>query len=219
MRPRVLICTRIKELSHRLAYVRVLTVPVEQNEKTMRDSEGRIAVIRPKRWRANGGGKAPADLEALYRESFQMVYTYAYYRLLDPALAEDLTSVAFTKAIENFDRFDPSRAKFSTWVISIARNAITDHYRKNRVITSLDDVGAREPAREDEYPALDENAKEVARLLSFISEEYRELVFLKYYEGKRNTEIAELLGMNPSTVATRLKRALDTMRAHAQKSS
>ena len=37
------------------------------------------------------------DIESLYRENFQKVYNYAYYRLLDPTLAEDLTSVVFTK--------------------------------------------------------------------------------------------------------------------------
>ena len=53
-------------------------------------------------------------------------------------------------------------------------------------------------------------------MLSFISEDDRELVFLKYYEGKRNVEIAQLLDMNPATVATRLRRALMTMRSHAE---
>ncbi|MBO4352682.1 MAG: sigma-70 region 4 domain-containing protein, partial [Eggerthellaceae bacterium] len=48
------------------------------------------------------------------------------------------------------------------------------------------------------------------------SEEDRELVFLKYYEDKRNVEIAQILDMNPATVATRLRRALLTMRTHAK---
>ena len=156
----------------------------------------------------------PADLEALYRENFQRVYNYAYYRLLDPMLAEDLTSIVFVKAAENFDRFDPSKAKFSTWVMRIAHNALVDYYRTRKTDAPLGNLGEHEPACEDDYPALDDHAAEVARLLSFISEEDRELVFLKYYEGKRNTEIAEMLDMNPMTVATRLRRALATMRKH-----
>ena len=156
-----------------------------------------------------------ADFEALYRESFQKVYNYAYYRVLDPELAEDLTSVVFMKAIDNFDRFDPSKAKFSTWVMRIAHNTVIDHYRTRKVNAPLENLCEREPSCEDEYPALDERAEEVARLLSFISEEDRELVFLKYYENKRNVEIAQMLDMNPTTVATRLRRALATMRAHA----
>ena len=156
-----------------------------------------------------------ADFEALYRESFQKVYNYAYYRVLDSVLAEDLTSAVFMKAIESFDRFDPSKAKFSTWVIRIAHNTVIDHYRTRKITAPLEYLGEREPSSEDDYPALDERGKEVARLLSFISEDDRELVFLRFYEGKRNIEIAQMLDMNPATVATRLRRALATMRAHA----
>ena len=156
------------------------------------------------------------DLEALYHENFQKVYNYAYYRLLDPALAEDVTSAVFVKAVASFDKFDPSKASFTTWIMRIAHNALVDHYRTRRENTPLDDLDAREPATVDEYPVLDDHAEEVARLLSFISEDDRELVFLKYYEGKRNVEIAQLLDMNPATVATRLRRALMTMRSHAE---
>ena len=202
-------------------------MPFEWEGKAMRDVGGRANIVRPARWwpnEAEGGhsetvvddGKDArrANLEALYRDNFQKVYNYAYYRLLDPAQAEDLTSAVFIKAVENFDRYDPSKAKFSTWIMSIAHNALIDYYRTRRVNATLDDLGAYEPACEDNYPALDDHAKEVARLLSFISEEDREIVYLKYYEDKRNIEIAEMLDMNPSTVATRLKRALATMRAH-----
>ena len=156
-----------------------------------------------------------AELESLYRENFQKVYNYAYYRLLDPALAEDLTSAVFVKAVENFERFDPSKAKFSTWIMRIAHNTLIDHYRTRKTNAPLDDIDGCEPACEDDYPALDDHAAEVARLLSFLSEEDRELVFLKYYEEKRNVEIAQMLDMNPATVATRLHRALATMRKHA----
>ena len=74
----------------------------------------------------------PADLETLYLENFQKVYSYAYYRVLDSALAEDLTSAVFVKAVESFYRFDPTRAKFSTWVMRIAHNTLIDHYRTLR---------------------------------------------------------------------------------------
>ena len=182
----------------------------------MRDVGGQAAIVRPERWRSGGKGQQSPDLEALYRDSFQKVYNYVYYRLLDAALAEDLTSIAFTKAVENFDRYDPSKAKFSTWVTRIAHNAIVDYYRTRKTTSSLDDLGAHEPACEDDYPELDEHAKEVARLLAYISDEDRELVYLKYSEEKSNVEIARMLDMNPSTVATRLHRALATMRKHVK---
>ena len=158
----------------------------------------------------------PSELEKLYRESFPKVYNYAYYRLLDPAQAEDVTSAVFLKAVASIDRFDPARASFSTWIMRIAHNTLVDYYRTRKVGASLDEMGFYEPSAEDDYPALDERAGQVARLLSYLSEDDRELVFLKYHEEKRNVDIARMLGMNPGTVATRLRRALNTMRAHAR---
>ena len=168
---------------------------------------------------ADGEPMESAELESLYRDNFQKVYNYAYYHLLNPAQAEDLTSTVFVKAVSNIDRFDPSKASFGTWVMRIAHNSLVDYYRTRRESAPLEDLGSREPITVDDYPALDDHAQEVARLLSYISEEDRELVFLKYYEGKRNVEIAQILGMNPSTVASRLHRALAMMRKHAERKS
>ena len=155
-------------------------------------------------------------LEELYRSNFQRVYNYAYYRVLDASIAEDITSVTFTKAVAGFSRFDPAKASFSTWIIRIAHNVLIDYYRTRKLSVSFDEIGPNEPAIEDDYPALDDCQARVARLLACLDDEDRELIFLKYYEGKKNVEIARLLDMNPSTVATRLRRALLAMRAYAE---
>ena len=156
------------------------------------------------------------QLEKLYRDNFQRVYDYAYFRLLDPAQAEDVTSTVFVKAVANIGRFDPSKASFGTWVTRIAHNVLIDGYRTRKVTTPLDQMVVGEPSSEDEYPVLDDRQERVAKLLSYLSEDDRELIYLKYYQEKKNVEIAEMLDMNPATVATRLRRALLTMRAHAE---
>lgn len=157
------------------------------------------------------------QLESLYRANFQKVYNYTYYRLLDPAEAEDVTSTVFVKAVASFDRFNPAKASFSTWILHIAHNVLVDRYRARREVVPLDRIGGSEPSCVDDYPALDDRQARVARLLELLSEEDREIVFLKYYEEKRNVEIARILDMNPSTVATRLRRALLMMRDAAEK--
>lgn len=157
-----------------------------------------------------------ADFESLYREGYSTVYNYVYYRCLDQALTEDVVSDAFIKAAKAFDRFDAAKASFSTWVIAIARNCLNDHYRRNRAMFALDDVNEAVFAVEEEYPDLEEDRGALAKqLLETLSEEERELVFLKYFKDKRNTEIADELGMNASTVATKLMRAMQKMRAAA----
>ncbi len=157
-----------------------------------------------------------AELETLYREHFQRVYSYVYYRVLDPAVAEDVTSDTFVKAVRHYDKFDPSKASFSTWVMRIAHNTLIDYYRTRKVHEPIDRLGAGELRQEDDYPALDETQAEISRLLSYLSPEDREIIFLKYHEEKKNVEIAELLDMNPATVATRVRRALLVMRTHVK---
>ena len=156
------------------------------------------------------------QLENLYRANFQRVYNYAYYYLLNHADAEDVTSTVFAKVVANIDKFDPTKASFGTWVTRITHNTLIDRSRSRKPTVSLNQVMLNEPSSEDDYPALDDRQERVAKLLSYLSEQDRELVFLKYYQEKKNVEIAQLLDMNPSTVATRLRRALQTMRAHAE---
>ena len=156
------------------------------------------------------------QLENLYRANFQRVYNYAFYSLLNSAEAEDVTSAVFVKVVANIDKYDASRASFGTWVTHIAHNVLVDYYRTRKPAVSLEKVVVDEPSIEDDYPVLDDRQQRVAKLLACLSEQDRELIYLKYYQEKKNVEIAQLLDMNPSTIATRLRRALITMRAHAE---
>lgn len=177
---------------------------------------------RPTRLRmVRGGGKdaRAKEFEQYYRESYKGVYNYIYARVLNRADTEDIVSEAFIKAARNFDRFDPSRAAFSTWVITIARNCMISKMRKGKQEVLAEDVSydLDTVATNDEYTGLENNdAAMLVKLLKLISEEDREMVVLKYRDGLKNKEIAEIMGINASTVGTRLQRALEKMRAAAE---
>lgn len=163
--------------------------------------------------RRRGTGAREKDFEALYREAFPRIYNYLYYRLLDQATAEDIASTVFLKAHRAFDRFDPEKSSFTTWTYSIAHNELMNHYRRQRPVSDIDDVPEAVFATNDEYEEDDDQAQRVRELLAELSPEDREIVFLKYWEQMKNKDIAELLGMNASTVASRVARAMDRMRA------
>ena len=133
-------------------------------------------------------------------------------------MSEDVTSEAFIKAARAFDRYDPQRAQFSTWVITIARNVLISNIRKTGKEYTASDA-AIDPdlqSTSDVYPSLENDDTETLRqLLLVISEEDRELVRLKFFEGLQNKEIAEVLGINASTVGTKVQRALAKMKAAA----
>ena len=153
-----------------------------------------------------------AEFERLYRESYPAVYNYVSYRMAASPAAEDVVSEAFLRAARAFDGFDPARAKFTTWVMSIALNCMRTHFRRQRPEATLDNVPEGVLQVDGGQDGVDDREL-AAQLLSMLDDEEREMVYRKYYEGKRNIEIAEEMKMNPSTVATKLQRALGKMRA------
>lgn len=172
-------------------------------------------VARSERFRVVRGGRREDPKQAferLYRESYPLVYNYIFRRVLDRTGAEDVTSEAFMRAARYFDRFDPERAKFSTWVISIARNCLNDYYERSRPTAPLESVSETTYAIEDSNVENILDADLAQKLLAVLDDDDRELMFMKFYEGKRNSEIAAELGINASTVSSRVARAIAKMR-------
>ena len=181
------------------------------------DAEGAELIAFPSSHKSGHDGNGqPPSLEDLYRDNYKRVYNYVFYKTLSRDLTEDIVSEAFLKAVRAFDSFDASKASFSTWVCTIARNCMLDYYRRTRPVEDIEEIPEGVFATEDSYDETDETAQLVRKLLAVVDEDDRELINLKYYQGLRNKEIAEVLGINASTIATRLSRAIARMRAAAE---
>lgn len=161
-------------------------------------------------------GSREQEFTKLYAESYALVYNYVRSRMVGDAAAEDVVADAFLQAARHFDSYDPSRAKFSTWVIKIASNAMVSYWRKSKPVVDLEEVPANSLAQDPEQEDLADRDL-VDRLLAVLDENERQLVVMKYREGFRNVEIAEELGMNASTVSTKLANALAKMRDFAER--
>lgn len=164
---------------------------------------------------ATGKKDLRQSFEQGYRESYPMVYNYVFRRMANREATEDVVAESFLRAARFYDRFDPSRAKFSTWVISISRRCMLDWYEREPALTSLDEIVEPTSEHDSYFDDRIGDTELAEQLLSLLDSDERELVYLKYYEGKRNLEIARELDMNASTVSTKLSRALAKMRAGA----
>ena len=158
----------------------------------------------------------------LYDEYLDKVYRYIQYRVNNMHLAEDLTSTVFEKALVNFGKFSNDRASFSTWIFSIARNAVIDHYRVSgkRQTVPLEEVTAQssgEQSPEEQLERKDERERLNLRLEE-LSEDEREIVRLKFGAELNNRQIAKMLGLSESNVGTKLYRAIRKMRDSFQES-
>ena len=144
----------------------------------------------------------------------------AAYRLLgSEEEARDATQEAFLKAYRGLPAFK-QEARFSSWLYQIAINLCRDRLRrrKGRTMVSLEAleelgpvIAGREPAALDLVQQLDLR-RAVRRAIGELSEEQREVVILKEYQGLTFLEIAQALDLPISTVKTRLYRGLGQLR-------
>lgn len=153
------------------------------------------------------------DLDGLFTEYYPRLFNYLYYRTLNRAVADDLVSTVMVNIVRHFDTFDARKGNLDAWVFRVARNALFSYLRQQRETTDLDAVPESVVAYTDDEPDLDDRGAMVRKLLEGLTDEERELIYLKYWEELSNKEIGGRLGMNASTVSTKLWRATKKMRA------
>jgi len=155
-----------------------------------------------------------ADWDALYAEQLPRVFNFFRFRVGDGAVAEDLTSRTFEKAWQARHRYRRDLAGFGTWLLAIARNVATDHWRTRRVHAPIE--SAYEVAGGPTPEELAEQASDFAQLsrqLAALPEREREIVALKYGAQMTNRAIAKATGLTESNVGTILHRTIQGLRA------
>lgn len=158
-------------------------------------------------------------------EGLQRPVIATIYRFLGPGYrreVEDLAQEVFLKVFRAIQRFDPSRAKFTTWVYTFVRNHCFDVLKKRRLkTTSMSAVESEDNDRDfaDErelQPTQDAENTELGRrigeALSTLGEDQRMVFVLREYEQLDYREIASITGVNEGTVKSRLFRAKESLR-------
>ena len=153
------------------------------------------------------------DLETIYTQYHGKVMGYIYARIRNHAEAEDICSDVFEKVQRKLAGFDPSRASVSTWIFTITRNTMIDHYRRSRPSEELDE-NLSDSTELDEGLLNSETLTELANALRSLPEEMRDIVVLRYYDGKPLTEIAEMMGLSYGAVKLRHQNALMLLREY-----
>lgn len=166
---------------------------------------------------ARGWAQSPAneaDWDALYAEQLPRIYNFFRYRVGDGAVAEDLTSRTFEKAWQARARHRRDLSAFGTWLLTIARNVATDHWRTHKAHAPLE-AAADVPggATPEELSEQRSDFEQLSRALAALGERERELVALKYGAGLTNRVIAKTLNLSESNVGTLLHRTIQALRA------
>jgi len=169
---------------------------------SIRVDEGRL-VARAKR----GDSSAVAEI---YTRHHAAVYRYVYYRVSDESLAEDLTATVFVRMVESIDRFQYRDRPLLTWLYTIARNAVIDHHRRDGAVGTIPLDERLLESDHDVERAVDRalSRQRLAKAMSHLTEDQRQVILLKFIEGLSNEQAAEILCKTIGAVKSLQHRAL-----------
>ena len=150
----------------------------------------------------------------LVRTHHRRVYGLCYRFTNNAADAEDLTQDVFLTAWRKAARFDPTRGRLSTWLMTIAHNLAVDRLRRDTGVSRPTLVLVEEvpdaPGLDEESMLMERDA--AVRALASLTDAERRLLGRAYFRGLTAREIAETDGIPLGTVKTRLRAAMIKVR-------
>jgi RNA polymerase sigma-70 factor (ECF subfamily) len=160
--------------------------------------------------------------EELVRQYHRRVYSICYRFAGSVEAAQDLTQEVFLRIYRTLDSYDAARAAFMTWVATITRNLLVDHFRKSKHDRQTDSLEAplsdgQETATLGELLrdstagpeaclAARETREQIHLGLQRLSPELREAVILRDLQDMDYREIATVLQIPEGTVKSRINR-------------
>ena len=151
------------------------------------------------------------DLNQIYTEYSGKVMGYIRARIRSSAEAEDLHSEVFEKVLKKIGEFDPSMASLNTWIFTITRNTVIDHFRRTKPSEELDE-NLSDNIELDEDLLNTETLSELAAALRKLPQQMMDIIVLRYYDGKPLTEIAEMMNLSYGAVKLRHQNAVLMLR-------
>ncbi len=163
-----------------------------------------------------------AAWQEIVQQYNRRIYNICYRFSGSPDDAADLTQEVFIKIYRTLGTFDGSRAAFMTWVTTVTRNLLVDHFRKGKYDRVTDSLDATPGNQEDglsigeqledqgstpeQRVRSQETQKMVQAALQKLSPELREAVILRDLQDLDYKEIAKVLNVPEGTVKSRINR-------------
>ena len=154
------------------------------------------------------------------------VYSYIYFSVRNDELAEDLFQETFVKAIVTIQQGRYTKnGKFISWITRIAHNLVIDFFRQER----NENVVSNDETEVDLFNNIklsDDNIEtqlvnnqvlsDVRRLVDFLPDNQREVVYMRFYQDLSFKEISEITGVSINTALGRMRYALLNLRRMAE---
>jgi len=149
--------------------------------------------------------KGDADAFGMLYDHYQgSVYRFLFYRTRSSTLAEDLTSETFFRALRSMTNFRWQGKDFGAWLMTIARNLATDHFKagRTRLEMSTEDMGQHDDATEGpESQVLASLTNEMLlEALTHLPDEQRDCLVMRFLQGMSISETASVLDRSDGAV-------------------
>lgn len=156
----------------------------------------------------------PDAFGVLYQRYAQAITGFIRSRVGgNDAVAEDMTSMVFTKALTALPRY--TNGPFRAWMYQIARNTIIDEYRRKGPSASIDNLGGIEADIDDplDHAVASDAARQLHEAILTLKPGQREIVRLRLH-GLTIAAIADRLGITENAVKSAQRRAFIALRSH-----
>lgn len=151
----------------------------------------------------------------LYDKNVDAIYRFVYFKVNSEEMAQDLTSEAFMKAWQVFQREGSNIENPRAFVYRTARNLVIDYYRrKARTETvSIDNFSLPEQGQGlEEKILINSDFEQVKKALSSLREDYQSVITMHYVEGMSQKEISKTMKRSQGAIRVLLHRALASLK-------
>ena len=159
----------------------------------------------------------PEKFRFFYDKYAARIHGFLFRRSLDPELADDLTALTFTTALDHLTEFEWRGVTLGSWLFRIATNESHKHCSREcrfaRLDKGLNEETTPDPGKEPlARLILSEDQQQLYLCLDKLSEKDQDIFVLHYWEGLKTREVAEVLEISENTIKTRLKRGRQKLR-------
>jgi len=165
----------------------------------------------------------PRAFELLLQRHQKQIFQFVMRSVGTAAVAEELTQETFLRVVKQKDVYE-QRARFTTWLYTLARNLCIDHsrrmqHRRAKSLDAVDEEGHSLLERTaDRGPMVDRQAigeelkARMRKAIDALPEEQREVFLLREEADLSFKEIADIVGISENTVKSRMRYALTKLR-------
>jgi RNA polymerase sigma factor (sigma-70 family) len=166
----------------------------------------------------------PGAFRQLFELYYKSIFGYILRRTADFNHTADIASETFLKAFKNIRRFDHRGISIKVWLYQIATNEVNLYFRnqkKNKRLfeaNAMDDPELFKSSLQEDRQILEKELLHHEQFLSVVKHlkqmpsKYQNVISLRYFEGKDNREIAEILNLKEGTLKSLLSRGLEKLK-------